>query len=255
MITIQKTPKKAINIKGEEIEVYQVKNTDTGEEGGWVSANVFIDDNSWVDHSSIVICTNAATSSINLLNTSIYNSKVVLPGGTIMNTEVSGGSTIEYEDFSVSQRKPLIKNAEIRNGSALKIFIVNRLEKRVEFEGIKMDESEIEVHDGVIIRDLEMNTDSYLKLGCTSRLNGVIMEASSVFRVDLMEVDLWVSGLELKHAASLDLLGYEEMTDDTTNPAILINNLTVEEEGEYELSLEGQTFKYRLVMENDLKTE
>ena len=59
MITILKDRKKKLRIKidqnVDEVEVYLIKNTDTDEEGGWVTANVFIDDVSWVDPNRYVI--------------------------------------------------------------------------------------------------------------------------------------------------------------------------------------------------------
>lgn len=256
MITILKDRKKKLRIKidqnVEEVEVYLIKNTDTDEEGGWVTANVFIDDDSWVDPNSHVICVDPAVNSINLIGTSIYDSQVIMKGGTLVNVELSGNSNISSHQIVIDKVRPLIKEAEIRNGSLLRIYNAG---KKVEIEGIKMDNSELSICDEAVIRDLEMGDCSVIDMNTPCRLNGVIMGESAIFGVMDNTADVWVNGLVLEEHARFDVMVDGVGIDHETHPAILISNLTVEEEGEYELNLEGQTFKYRLVMENDFKTE
>ena len=253
MITIQKDQKKRIKFNldhdSAEIDVYRVKNTETGEEGGWVTANVFIDDGSWVDPNSHVICVDPDANSINLIGTSIYDGQVIMKGGTLVDVEITGNSIISSHQRVADKLRPLIKNAEIRNGSILKVF--NSAE-RVEIDGIKMDEGELRICSGAVIRDLEMNTGSLIDMNMPCRLNGVIMGESSIFGTMEVTADVWVNGLVLEEEARFGVMVDGPGIDDETHPAILISNLTVEEDSEYEINLDGQDFKYRLVIENEI---
>ena len=253
MITILKDRKKKLRIKidqnVEEVEVYLIKNTDTDEEGGWVTANVFIDDGSWVDPNSHVICVDPAVNSINLIGTSIYDSRVIMKGGTLVNVELTGNSNISSHQIVIDKVRPLIKEAEIRNGSMLRIYNAG---KKVEVEGLKMDNGELTIYEEAIIRDLEMGESSVLETNMPCRLNGVIMGDSSIFGTMEATADVWIIGLVLEEDVRFDIMVDGLGIDHETNPAILISNLTVEEDSEYEINLDGKDFKYRLVIEDEI---